>query len=233
MKQLWSGGPYYADDPAFKITTDSVLLANFAGKKLFTRCMDIGCGGGIISVLLHSARPDAVYDSADIREDAVRACTSNYNLNMMQGRVFCADARMRRELGASGSYDLVVSNPPYYYNATLRSPDPGRAAARGDSLSPAQFSGAAGYLLKYGGRFCLVHKPEFLADIFTAMHLADIEPKRLRLVCHTADSEPSLVLIEGVRGGKPSLSVEPNLILCGSDGKPTEEIRTIYHMHTR
>lgn len=229
MKQLWTGGPLYADDPAFKITTDSVLLAHFAGGDIFARCMDIGCGGGLITVLLHEACPEAVFDGVDIREDAVSLCRENMRANRIRGSVVRADAREHRLLGEGGRYDLVVCNPPYYYGG-VKSPDPGRAAARGGALSPAQFSGAASYLLHRGGSFCLVHKPEFLTDIFAAMRLADIEPKRMRFVSHRDDSAPSLVLICGRRGGKPGLSVQPNLILCKPDGTPTDEIREIYHM---
>lgn len=231
MNQLWTGGPLYADDPAFKITTDSVLLADFAGGDIFARCFDLGCGGGLISVLLNDGCPEAVFDAADLREDAVKRCRENFAANRIRGEVLHADVREHRSLGKGGQYDLVVCNPPYYY-AGASSPDPARAAARGGSLSPAQFSGAASYLLKRGGKFCLVHKPEFLADIFAAMRLADIEPKRLRLVCHKAESEPSLVLIAGRRGGKPGLTVMPSLILCREDGQPTDEIRRIYHMRT-
>ena len=229
MKRLWSQGPVYADDPAFKITTDSVLLAAFAGEKPFRRCMDLGCGGGLLSVLLHAKYPDAVFDSVDIRADAADVCLDNYAANAIDGDVLRADMRRYRTLGGPGAYDLVVCNPPYYY-AGKPSPDPDRAAARDEALSPAQFSGAASYLLRRGGTFCLVHKPECLTDIFAAMRLADIEPKRMRLVSHKADSAPSLVLIAGRRGGRPGLAVGPNLILAGADGGPTEEVRGIYHM---
>jgi tRNA1(Val) A37 N6-methylase TrmN6 len=232
MKQLWPGGPAYADDPAFKITTDSVLLAHFAGGNIFSRCMDLGCGGGLLSVLLHQVCPQAQFDSADIRQEAVAVCQENYRANHINGQVCCADVRQHRDLGAAGSYDLVVCNPPYFYGSKP-SPDPARAAARGGSLSPAQFSGAASYLLQKGGEFCLVHKPEYLTDIFAAMRLADIEPKRLQLVCHKADSAPSLVLIAGRRGGRPGLTAQPCLILCNPDGTPTEDIRRIYHMRAK
>ncbi len=231
MKQLWPGGPLYGDDPAFKITTDSVLLASFASGGIFSRCADIGCGGGLLSVLLHHGCPDAAFTAVDIREDAAAVCRRNFEANHIRGSVLCADARSHRDLGPGGTCDLVVCNPPYYYNGP-KSPDPARAAARGGSLSPAQFSGAASYLLAKGGEFCLVHKPEYLTDIFAAMRLADIEPKRLRLVCHTADSAPSLVLIAGRRGGKPGLTAMPSLILRKDDGSPTEEIRTIYHLRS-
>lgn len=232
MKQLWLGGPSYADDPTFKITTDSVLLSHFASGNIFARCMDLGCGGGLLSVLLHSSCPEAVFDSADIREDAVKVCRENYAANGIRGTVSCVDVRMHRELGAPGSYDLVVCNPPYFYGSK-QSPDPGKAAARGSSLSPAQFSGAASYLLKRGGEFCLVHKPEYLTDIFAAFRLADIEPKRLQMVCHKADSAPSLVLVSGRRGGKAGLTALPCLILCNADGTPTDEVRKIYHMRSK
>ncbi len=229
MRTLWPQGPVYMDDPVFKITTDSVLLAHFAGNGAFRRCMDMGCGGGLLSVLLHERVPDAVYDSADIRPDAAEACRRNYQANGVRGTIDVLDVRQYRAIGRPGAYDLVVCNPPYYY-AGKTSPDQGRAAARGDSLSPAQFSGAASYLLHKGGEFCLVHKPEFLTDIFAAMRLADIEPKRMRFVAHSAESAPALVLIAGRRGGRPGLTVGPELILTDPAGSPTEEIRSIYHM---
>lgn len=232
MKQLWPGGPIYADDPAFKISTDSVLLASFASGNIFSRCMDLGCGGGLLTVLMHASCPEAEFDSVDIRADAAALTRENYRANDVRGTVRCADVREHRSLGGPGTYDLVVCNPPYYYNGP-KSPDPARAAARGGSLSPAQFSGAASYLLKKGGEFCLVHKPEYLTDIFAAFRLADIEPKRLRLVCHTADAAPSLVLISGRRGGRPGLTAMPCLILCRDDGKPTDEVRRIYHMREK
>ena len=231
MKQLWPGGPSYTDDPAFKITTDSVLLASFASGGIFARCADLGCGGGILTVLLHHACPEAGFLAVDIREDAAEVCRQNFSSNRIRGGVVCADVRSHRALGPGGEFDLVVCNPPYYYNGP-KSPDPVRAAARGGALSPAQFSGAAAYLLKKGGDFCLVHKPEFLTDIFAAMRLADIEPKRLRMVCHRADSAPSLVLISGKRGGRPGLTALPSLILRRDDGTPSDEVRAIYHMRS-
>ena len=231
MDQLWAGGPFYTNDPSFKITTDSVLLADFSGGEIISRCMDLGCGGGLLSVLLHHDCPEADFDAVDIREEAAAMCRKNFAANRISGTVRNADIREYRSLGGAGQYDLVVCNPPYYYNGGVRSPDPDRAAARGTSLSPAQFSGAASFLLKKNGRLCIVHKPEFLADIFAAMRLADIEPKTMRFVCHKADSAPSLVLICGRRSGRPGLSAKPSLILCQDDGSPSDEVCRIYHMH--
>ena len=228
MVRLWAGGPVYADDPNFKITTDSVLLADFALGKDFERCMDLGCGGGLISVIMHDEEPQAVFDSLDIRPEAVEICRQNYAKNGIRGEVSCADMRDHHAMGGAGQYDLVVCNPPYFYGSK-QSPDPDRAVARGGSLSPAQFCGATSFLLKKGGEFCLIHRPEYLTDIFAAMRLADIEPKRLRLVAHKVDSAPKLVLISGRRGGRPGLAALPLLVLATADGSASEEMKEIYH----
>ena len=87
---------------------------------------------------------------------------------------------------------------------------------------------AAGRLLKNGGRFALVHRPERLCDLFAALRSAGLEPKRLRMVQHDAAGVPGLVLLECRRGGKPGLRAEPALLLYDPDGRETAEHRRAY-----
>ncbi len=88
---------------------------------------------------------------------------------------------------------------------------------------------AASYLTRWGGRFALVHKPERLAEIICTLREYGLEPKRLRFVQHKAESAPSLFLLESRRGGNPSLTIEPPLILADAHGNDTEEVKSIYH----
>ena len=76
---------------------------------------------------------------------------------------------------------------------------------------------AAARLLKYGGRLCLCQRPERLADVISAMRAADIEPKRLRFVAKTPSSAPWLFLLEGKKGSKPFMQVEPVLSVYDGD----------------
>ena len=87
---------------------------------------------------------------------------------------------------------------------------------------------AASYLLRWGGRLCLVHKPERLTDVLCALRAHAMEPKRLRFVCAVAGSAPSLLLAEGCRGVKSGLTIEPPLILTDDSGAPTAEVDAIY-----
>ncbi len=74
----------------------------------------------------------------------------------------------------------------------------------------------------------MVHRPFRLTEIMTIMHDYKVEPKRMQLVYPFVDKEPSMVLIEGARGGKSRITVEKPLIIYESQGKYTPEIYDIY-----
>ena len=165
--------------------------------------------------------------------EAAALARENMEKNSLSTRaeIICGDIRRHRELFRSGEFDLVVSNPPYFPLGSGRlSPDKERAAARGETdCTLSDICAAAAFLCRTGGRVCFVHKPERLSELFCAMSARGIEPKRLRLVCHTHNSAPNLVLVEGRRGGNPGLKIESALVLRNPDGTETDEILKIYH----
>ena len=148
-----------------------------------------------------------------------------------RSRIVTGDLRQHRQLFSAGSFDLVVSNPPYFpLGSGALSPDGGRAAARGEiSCTLEDICTAAAFLCRTGGTFALVHKPERLSEVLCCMSRHGLEPKRLRLVCHRAELAPNLVLIEGRRGGKPGMKIDPMLVLRNADGSETDEVKQIYH----
>ena len=72
-------------------------------------------------------------------------------------------------------------------------------------------------MLRWGGRFALVHRPERLSDLFCTLRAHGLEPKRLRFVASAAEKAPSLALVEARRGGNAGLSVEPMLFTGSAD----------------
>ena len=70
---------------------------------------------------------------------------------------------------------------------------------------------------------------ERLSELFCCMTAHGIEPKRLRLVCHREGSAPNLVLVEGRRGGRPGLRIEPTLILHCPDGRMLQKFCSEHH----
>ncbi len=233
FNQLWPGGPLFAQAEHFKLGTDCVLLADFVNTAGSRHGIDLGCASGAIALLLLAKSPKLHMTGLEINPAAASLAVENMEINSLgdKSRIICGDIRRSRELFKTGQFDLVVTNPPYFpLGSGKLSPDKARAAARGETdCSLNDICTAASYLLHTGGSFFMVHKPERLAEAFCTMSQAGIEPKRLRLVCHREGSAPNLVLIEGRRGGRPGLKIEPSLILSEADGSESLEVREIYH----
>ena len=226
------GYRFIYDDALFRPGTDTFLLSSLPRLKPGLRVCDLGCGTGLLGLLLLQRQPELSVTGIDIQPAAIRLAEKAAVENGLTDRLTfrTADLRDVKSLFPTGSFDLVVCNPPYY-------PPASGAVAADESLRTARaevdctledICRAASYLLRWGGSFCLVHKPERLTDLLCTLRGAAMEPKRLRPVCKTSGSAPSLVLLEGRRGGKPGLTVEAPFILQHPDGAPTAEVDAIY-----
>lgn len=230
---LWPDGPVFAQAEHFRLSTDSVLLADFAPAAKAKRGIDLGCASGALALLLLAKSEKLHMTGLEIVPEAAELAAENMAQNGLTERseIINGDIRAHRELFKTGAFDLVVSNPPYFpVGSGLLSPDKQRAAARGETdCTLSDICAAAAFLCRTGGSVCFVHKPERLSELFCAMTAVGIEPKRLRLVCHNSQSAPNLVLVEGRRGGNPGLKIEAPLILRNPDGTETDEVLKIYH----
>ena len=231
--ELWPGGPRFRQaEGSFRLSTDSVLLADFAARRPAKSIMDLGCGAGVLTVLLCVSHPDAAVGGVELQPEAAALCRENLAENGFDsGGIVTGDLRECRSFLTAGAYDLVVSNPPYFAaDSGYTAPEAGRAAARDERFCTLDdVCAAAAYLTRWGGAFCMVHRPERLSEIFCTLTARGLEPKRLRTVQHRIGAAPNLVLIEARRGGKPGLTVEAPLILTAPDGSDSEEAKLIYH----
>lgn len=230
---LWEKGPLFAQAGHFRLSTDSVLLADFVRLNGRKKGMDLGCASGILSLLLLERSINFNMTGLEIVPEAVELARKNMEMNGLteRGHFVAGDIRNCRKLFASGSFDVVVSNPPYFRTGSGKiSEDPERAAARGElSCTLEDICDASAYLCCTGGSVFLVNKPERLSEMMSILSAKKLEPKRLRLVKNTADAAPSLVLLEAGRGAKPGLRIEPDLVLKTDNSEESEEYRRIYH----
>ena len=233
FQELWPGGPVFAQAEHFRLSTDSLLLADFIRPGGARRGIDLGCGSGVLTLLLLERSETLHMTGLELLEEAAAVARANLAANALssRGEIVCGDIRAVRQGFDAGSFDLVAANPPYYpLGRGARAPREERAAARSElNCTLEELCAAAAFLCRTGGRFFLVHKPERLSEVFVCMHEHSLEPKRLRLVCAAADRSASLALIEGRRGGGSGLAIEPPLLLTGPDGGESEELRRICH----
>ena len=232
VDELWTG-TRFVRGAGFPLGTDAVLLADFAAHGQVRRFADLGCGAGVILVLLAQAFPSARGFGVEIQPDAAETARENAILNGVSERceIRCGDLRLDAHLPEAGSFDLVAANPPYFpVGSGYSAPEGSRRAAREERFCTLdELCRAAARLTRWSGRFCVVHRPERLSELFVTLTRHGLEPKRLRMVCRTADAAPSLVLVEAQRGAKPALTIEKPLALYNADGTESDESRRIYH----
>ena len=232
FQKLWSDGPEYCAGNSFPLSTDSILLADFIKAHNKDRVLDLGCGSGILGLLLLTKVPSLQLTNLDIQPDAIQAAKNNYDRNGFTGtEYYCDDICNTRKLFPGNSFDIVMSNPPYYSeNQGLHSPVDSRSLSRTDSSCTInELCRAASFALRSGGSLFLSFKPERMSELFHAMSENHIEPKRLRIVQHSIDHKPGVILVEGRLDGRSGLKVEPTLILYHGETM-TAEAKRIYHI---
>lgn len=211
---------------------DAVLLSGFAQVKPGGAVLDLGTGTGIIPILLEAKTPAEHLTGLEIQEESADMARRSVELNGLSGKIniVTGDIREADQIFKSASFDVITSNPPYMIDAHgLQNPQEPKAIARHEvCCTLGDVVRIAAKLLKPGGHFFMVHRPFRLAEIITVMTAYKLEPKRLRLVYPFVDKEPNMLLIEGVRGGRPRMTVEKPLIIFEKPGKYTAEIRDKY-----
>ena len=126
-----------------KVGTDGVLLGAWAPAGI--RILDVGTGSGLIARMLMQRCPEAEVEGIDIDEAAAEQAREN------GVKAYCAKLQEWQ-----GTYDLIVSNPPYFQNS-LKNPDKGRQTARHtDSLSYAELIHHSARLLNENGQLALI-----------------------------------------------------------------------------
>ena len=203
-------GPFTYRQGGFPLGQDTLLLGRFATLRRGGRVCDLGCGAGALPLLLLARESSLDLSGVELDGEAAALARRNLAENGLSGVIRTGDLRRVREQVPAGCFDLVVSNPPY---VPAGSGESGGSARMELCCTLTQVCAAAAFLLKNGGRFALVHRPERLAGLMEALGQSGLEPKRLQMVQHDRDKPPAAVLVEAVRQGRPGLSVLPTLIL--------------------
>ena len=233
LDDLQRNGYRIIQDPEkFCFGMDAVLLSGFADAPEGGRVLDLGTGTGIIPILMAAKTSARELIGLEIQETSAEMANRSVILNDLETRVKIVqgDIKEADQIFEAASFDVVTSNPPYMKGSHgLQNPDAPKAIARHEIMCDLEdVIRTAARLLKSGGKFYMVHRPFRLTEILVLMHQYKVEPKRMRLVYPFVDKEPSMVLIEGARGGKSRITVESPLIIYEEQGKYTREIYDIY-----
>lgn len=211
---------------------DAVLLSSFAKVKAGEKALDLGTGTGILPILLEAKYEGDSYTGLEIQEESADMALRSVRYNHLEEKIHIVtgDIREAASLFGAASFHVITVNPPYMIGSHgLKNENEAKYIARHEVLCTLEdVLRESASLLKGKGRFYMVHRPFRLAEILAGMSRHQLEPKRMRLVYPYADKEPNMVLVEGVKGARPRMTVEPPLIVYRQDGSYTEELLQLY-----
>lgn len=233
LDELQRNGYFLIQNPEkFCFGMDAVLLSGFAKVKPKERAIDLGTGTGIIPILLEAKTKGEHFTGLEIQPESADMARRSVALNGLEEKIEIVegDIKQASTLFGASSFHVVTSNPPYMTaQHGLTNEAEAKTIARHEVLcSLEDVIRESARLLMPGGRLYMVHRPFRLAEIISLMVQYKVEPKRMQLVHPYADKEPNMVLIEGLRGGKPRMTVERPLVVYQEPGKYTDEIYDIY-----
>jgi tRNA1Val (adenine37-N6)-methyltransferase len=216
----------------FCFGVDAVLLANFAVIKKDDRVIDLGTGTGVIPILLAGKTQAGSIIGVEIQPDMAEMASRSIRMNKLESRVdiVCLDMKKCIEYFGLGSFNVVVSNPPYINQGCgLVNLSNTKAISRHEiTCSLEDVISISSRLLMPGGQFAMIHRPNRLVDILFHMRYYSIEPKYLRFVYPSPNKKANLILIRGIKGARPEVKMMEPLYIYDETGKYSKEINQIY-----
>jgi len=216
----------------YRFNLDSLILAHFVSLKSRSVNLDLGCGNGIIALVLANRYPASRWRGLEVQDGLAKLAERNVEQNGLEKRITIdlGDARDIKKIYEARAFDNVVFNPPYRKMDSGRiNPLPEKAIARHEiSGSLGHFLTAAKYVLKENGRVFTIYPATRLVELVYLFRKKFIEPKRMKLVYSDAVSDAEFVLVEGRSGSREELKIEPPLFIYEEHKKYTQAMKGIF-----
>lgn len=200
--------------------TDAYLLSAYTVGRKNKIGADLGSGTGVIPLLLCSREKAAKIYAVEVQVSFCDLIKQNAELNGFSDRIIPVNKNVAdlKAADLGQELDFVMSNPPYMKaNSGKRNEYDEKFIARHEICGNIDdFCACAYRLLKHGGRFYCVYRPDRLVDLIVSLRENKLEPKVITFVSATKESEPSMVLVRSVKGGASGNTVTRTLFLHSS-----------------
>ena len=212
--------------------TDAYLLYAYMKSRRNGVGADLGSGTGVISLLAAAKGKLDHIHAIEIQNEFCEIIHKNTELNNLSDKITPVNCDVRSIPDSLvESLDVVFTNPPYMKSDSGLSnkADCKNIARHEENGSIYDFAAAGSRMLKFGGYFYAVYRPDRLCDLICALRENMLEPKRITFVYPTVNSKPCLVLVEAKKGAGASAVLTKPLIMNDESGKYTPELDYIYN----
>lgn len=218
----------------FSFSLDAVLLANFTQVPIKKgKILDLCTGNGVVPLLL-SKRTNVMITGVEIQERLFDMAVRSVQFNQREEQIDMIHGDLKEMPSHFGNnkFDLVTVNPPYFktINAAHHNKNDYLTIARHEICCTLEdVISSSSRLVKSGGKFSMVHRPNRLVDILTLCREYKLEPKRMQLVYPKEGKEANILLIEAIRDGNPDLKILSPLYAFDQNGQYTKELEQIIY----
>ena len=226
----------YQDTELFSFSTDSMLLADFATINRKTRKIVDFCSGNFPIPMYLTLRTGANIVGIEIQKASCDLALMSIKENGLDNQIEVLNENVigiHNKMGVD-CCDLVLCNPPFFKvseNSNLNEREEVSIARHEILITLEDIIKEAAIILRQGGYFTMVHRPERMAEIFVLLKKYQLEPSRLRFVYPKRDKEANHILIEARKGVNktPNLKILPPLIIYDENNQWTNDILKIYN----
>lgn len=208
----------------YRFNVDSVLLAGFVNVSPSKRVIDLGTGSGIIPILLNLKTKNLKLYAVEVQPEMVDIAERNFLINGVDVQLLRCDVKQIKQYFASGLFDAVVTNPPYFK-------DSGNSIERAEILAGFEdFVKASSFLLKNKGKFFYIYPVVRFVESLTVCKKHKLQPKRIRFIHPSATENASHVMVECLKAGKEGGEIVEKPLIMYKNPKNKEYTEEVWCM---
>lgn len=208
----------------YRYSVDALLLSHFVLLISKGRVIDLGCGTGVISLILAKRSDAREIIGVEIQGALAGRAKRNVRLNNLEHRIkiIHKDLRKIRSNFKPESFDLVLSNPPFVPLGSGKiSQNREKAIARHElKLNMKELIEIGAYLVKRDGSIAFIYPFRRLKELISCLKNNSIYPYRLKFVYHKKqDNVPELFCLEAKKITNSAIKIEPPYIVETEKGR--------------
>jgi tRNA1(Val) A37 N6-methylase TrmN6 len=216
----------YQPTKGYSYNSDSIFLYDFISSfEPRGRVLDVGCGVGIISLLL--TRDFNIKTTIiDKQKSMLQYAKQNFKINNLEAKSYLGDFI---ESKIEGEFDFIVSNPPFYSSSVIQSEDERINISRYSHHLPInEFIKKVKSTLRPRGRFIFCYDAKQIDILLYTLLKYKINPEVLRFLHSKIDRDSKLVMIMARANSKSMMKIVPPLIVFDSSSNYSNEAKEAF-----